>query len=448
MSYAGSARLTNSMDENKQAILLLSSYFSKPGNGAPTPLTALEYGRFAGWMAKNDFKPSDLFHRADELLRNWSDPKKKVTSERVLYLMGRGLAMSVALEKWQSAGIWVIARSDSEYPQQLKDRLHQASPAVLFGVGEKRLLNSGGLAVVGSRGINAAEVSLTSAVSARAAREGLNVVSGGAKGVDETAMVGALEADGTAVGVLANDLFKGAVAGKWRQYLKRGDLVLVSPFYPEARFQVGNAMGRNKYIYCLADYGLVVRSEQGSGGTWAGATENLKKNWVPLFSALPSGAEGNAALIDMGARPLELDLSGLSLSSFSLRSQLDDVGTGTDSNESQATTATSVQLVNEPNVNGSSSVDSAHSYHENAQVVIECHQGIQSYSEFLPVATQFISGKGNAKFADINDHFEGITKKCVREWLDAAVEAGELVRPGRALVYIVNAQGDALSQSV
>ena len=62
-------------------------------------------------------------------------------------------------------------------------------------------------------------------------------MSGGARGVDETAMLASLEAEGTALGVLANDLLKAAISGKWRKYLKINQLVLVSTYYPEAHFQ-------------------------------------------------------------------------------------------------------------------------------------------------------------------------------------------------------------------
>ena len=37
------------------------------------------------------------------------------------------------------------------------------------------------------------------------------------------------------------------------------NLVLISPFYPDAGFNVGNAMQRNKYIYCLSDAAMVDR---------------------------------------------------------------------------------------------------------------------------------------------------------------------------------------------
>ena len=59
-------------------------------------------------------------------------------------------------------------------------------------------------------------------------------------------------------------------------------------------------MQRNKYIYCLADAALVVHSGT-KGGTWNGATENLRNRWVPLWVKRTADAvAGNHALAQQG----------------------------------------------------------------------------------------------------------------------------------------------------
>jgi len=122
-------------------------------------------------------------------------------------------------------------------------------------------------------------------------------------------MAGALDASGTAVGVLADSLLKAAVAHRWRGSLRRGDLVLLSPFHPQADFSVGNAMARNKYVYCLAVAAVVVHSGR-SGGTWNGALENLERGWVPLWVKPTADREaGNAGLIQRGGHWLPEPLS-------------------------------------------------------------------------------------------------------------------------------------------
>jgi predicted Rossmann fold nucleotide-binding protein DprA/Smf involved in DNA uptake len=63
-------------------------------------------------------------------------------------------------------------------------------------------------------------------------------------------------------------------------------------------------MGRNRLIYTLADYAIVVASDAESGGTWAGATEAIRHGWLPVFvlqhNQMP---EGNRLLLQKGARP-------------------------------------------------------------------------------------------------------------------------------------------------
>ena len=72
-------------------------------------------------------------------------------------------------------------------------------------------------------------------------------------------------------------------------------------------------MGRNKIIYGLSDYGIVVSSEFQTGGTWAGATEALKSGSCPVFvrdgEKVP---KGNRELLKLGANVLpEKNLSDI-----------------------------------------------------------------------------------------------------------------------------------------
>ena len=116
-------------------------------------------------------------------------------------------------------------------------------------------------------------------------------------------MKGALGSEGTAVAVLADSLLRAATSSLYRRPLLSGDLVLVSAVNPEARFNVGNAMARNRYIYCLSDAAVVVASARGSGGTWSGACENAKAGWVPLWVKQTADTDsGNVNLIARGAR--------------------------------------------------------------------------------------------------------------------------------------------------
>lgn len=294
------------LSADTEVVLLLCGRFGGEKQEAYPPLAPREYGELAKWLKALALRPSDLLTDAGRVALA-SVQEARLERKRVEFLLGRGTAMALALERWARGGLWVISRADvGSFPQRLKDRLKNAAPPLLYGAGDKALLEKGGLAIIGSRDASESALSFTRGIAARCANEGLAVVSGGARGVDAAAMQGATEAGGYCIGVLANDLLKTSVNRQNRIGLQEGRLVLVSPFYPEAGFNAGNAMGRNRYIYTLADQALVIDSALRSGGTWEGAVEDLKHGWVPLYVRTPGEGAGNAALVAEGALPFTL----------------------------------------------------------------------------------------------------------------------------------------------
>jgi predicted Rossmann fold nucleotide-binding protein DprA/Smf involved in DNA uptake len=445
------------MDENKQAILLLSTYFSSAKKGEPTPLTPMEYGRFAFWMKQNDFQPKDLFYKFDEVLSEWVDPKNRILPERLKFLLGRGMAMGIALEKWQSAGIWTVTRSERDYPKRLKMHLKENAPALLFGVGNRQLLNAGGLSIVGSRNIDSVDQQYSKMVAQQAAREGLNIVSGGARGVDETAMLASLEAEGTAVGILANDLLKASISGKWRKYLKNNQLVMVSTYFPEASFSPGNAMGRNKYIYCLSDYCLVVRSEEGQGGTWTGAKENLKKDWIPVFVKSETDASGNPALVKLGALPLILPGNLESETGDWLRDHLNensactndifeaDHRNPTDTQDKETVPESVGKLSGEIEATDEESSNFVEEQTFQEQPLTKSNEPLEKeheqedifYHLFVKYITRLIGEQGHISLAELKKLNADLKQAQIVDWLERATEDGHIERKGSRHIYQV-----------
>lgn len=282
-----------------EVILLLCGRFGGERQDPFQPLSARDYGEFAKWLNARGLRPADLMTAEGQALL-LEVHQAKLDGERLKFLLTRGTAMALALERWNRSGLWVISRGDLEFPKRLKHHLKHAAPPLLYGAGSKDILNKGGLAIIGSRDASESALEFTRDVAAQCVHDGLSVVSGGARGVDTAAMQGAVDAGGYAIGVLANDLLKASVHKQNRMGLQSGRLVLVSPFYPEAAFNAGNAMARNKYIYALSDRALVIDSALGSGGTWEGAMEALNRKWVPLYVRTPGHGAGNAALVSNG----------------------------------------------------------------------------------------------------------------------------------------------------
>jgi predicted Rossmann fold nucleotide-binding protein DprA/Smf involved in DNA uptake len=132
--------------------------------------------------------------------------------------------------------------------------------------------------------VDEALVAYTEDIGRLAAKAFRTLISGGARGIDQAAMRGALEAGGKVAGILADSLERAALNRGHRNFLRDGQLALVSPYDPVAGFNVGHAMQRNKLIYALADAALVVSADYEKGGTWAGAIEQLEKlRLVPVY---------------------------------------------------------------------------------------------------------------------------------------------------------------------
>ncbi len=298
-----------SLSSDTQAILLLCAHFGSTLQNGVKPLNNREYNLLARILQQEQFRPGDLLNKT---IIDWLDKHQDNTLEpqRIQQLLDRGALLAIKVEEWTNQGLWILSRGDALYPKRFKVKLKHQAPPLLYGIGNIDLLDKGGIAIVGSRSIDEEGLAYTRYISKLCAQSQIGVVSGGARGVDQEAMLAVLAEGGNSIGILANDLGKDSVSKKYKDAIRANQLVLISPYDPHSRFQVGNAMGRNKYIYALADQSLVVSSDYNSGGTWAGAIEELRRDnaipvWVRFSTKLP---EGNAELLKLGAKPLPDEL--------------------------------------------------------------------------------------------------------------------------------------------
>jgi len=287
------------LTDDTKAIILLCGIFGK--EHTTHPLTQVEYNALASFLVQEKMRPESLLKISD---LNHVAMACKIDQHRLEKLLGRGVQLGFAIEEWQSSGLWIISRSDADYPERYKSHLREKAPALLFGAGDKSLLQGGGLAIVGSRDVDFTGSEFTRTTAKECAQNSLTVVSGAAPGVDQIAMKSALAAGGKAIGIIADNLLKASLERQARYAIAQGQLVLISPYHPQARLTVATAMGRNKLIYAMADYALVVSAEHNKGGTWAGAEEELKRS-KPLTVFVRTGENvpsGNIKLLELGAQ--------------------------------------------------------------------------------------------------------------------------------------------------
>jgi predicted Rossmann fold nucleotide-binding protein DprA/Smf involved in DNA uptake len=284
------------LDDRDLAALALTSRLV---DARVKPLSPREF-----WALRRDVEPSALHGMtARDIAAEYLVPNDH--AERIARLFDRSAALALAVEKLGHSGIWTVTGVGQTYPERLRTRLRDAAPVVLHGVGDMSPLETDGIGVVGSRNVSEEGSEVARAIARMAVRSGIPVISGAARGVDRDAMNSAFDEHGKVVGVLADSLQRAVAKPGMRKGVFRGQICLVTPFAPDVAFSVGNAMARNKIIYGLARCTVVVASDEGTGGTWAGAVEALKNGYGRVASWVGAGSgPGNKALVEQGALEL------------------------------------------------------------------------------------------------------------------------------------------------
>lgn len=187
------------------------------------------------------------------------------------------------LESMARHGIDVVALGDALYPAKLL-LLGDYAPPLLFVRGRVELLHVDAVAIVGSRNATLYGLDVAEAAGAAAARAGVCVVSGLARGVDATAHAAALEEDGATVAVLGCgvDVTYPRENRALQERIAACGL-LVSEFLPGDGPRQFHFPYRNRIIALLSKAVLVVEAGAQSGAMTTAA--HAVQHEVPVYCA-------------------------------------------------------------------------------------------------------------------------------------------------------------------
>ena len=301
-------------NDDSLATILLVSRIARDG---VAPLGASQFWRLVDQVGD----PGGLLGRTENDLIG--SGLRVDMAARVAGLLSRSVVMAFDLDQLDQSGIATLTPLDEGYPQRLRARPGSKRPAILHAAGALELLDQPGVGVVGSRNVSKYGAEVAKALGRQAASLGLPLISGAARGVDQLAMNAAFQAGGTVVGVPAHSLVRTLRTPDVRRAVHEGRTVMCSPYAPDSPFTVGKAMGRNKLIYALSDVTVAVAADNGSGGTWTGATEAMRGDHCRVAVWRGSGeGPGNDPLERRGALPLT-DASDLSRILDGARSDLE-----------------------------------------------------------------------------------------------------------------------------
>ena len=296
----------NSLSENDLATLLLCSDMAC--DSKIKPYSDSTYSKFAQALFKSGYQPSDLFSmEPSKILEITQEHKTLFTrvknldfSERIPLLIKRHTQLTIELSEVEKRGIRVVTRADKmNYPQKLRLKFKDtgiAIPSVIYYVGDLSLVKSiRAVAIVGSRELTSdtGAQKFTEIFTQKVSQSGFAISSGGAKGIDHIAEVTSRDCGSLSFITVPDNLAKRILEPEVRKSLLDECSVYLSLTHPNSRFSGYNAMARNKIIYALSDYAMVVtcsfvsdakgKPYPNKGGTWVGAHECAKFNLSKLL---------------------------------------------------------------------------------------------------------------------------------------------------------------------
>ena len=212
-------------------------------------------------------------------------------SQRIVRLLEEEQLLESYLRRGAQAGCIALTRVSPGYPLILRQRLGLDSPGCLWGKGDWNLLGTPAISLVGSRELEKDNRMFAQQAGRHAAKQGLTLISGNARGADRTAQEACLEAGGSVISIIADELTK---------VEPREHVLYLSEDGFDEGFSAQRALSRNRCIHALGQIVFVAQAALGKGGTWDGTVRNLRFGWSPV-ACFRDGSPASLELEQMGA---------------------------------------------------------------------------------------------------------------------------------------------------
>lgn len=285
------------MKLTEQGFLLLTSHLGNPDR---RPLTPPQLRLLTKRMTQASPPGDDCELEPRHLIALGLDWE---LSERIVTLLGDTELLAWYLHRARRLGCVPITRSDPHYPARIRRRLGPESPGCLWLKGDPSLLKVPSAALVGSRELQPQNREFASQTGIQAAKQGLALVSGNARGADTVGQNACLAAGGQVICVIADEL---------HTKREQSGVLYISEEDYDAPFSASRALHRNRVIHALGEVTIAAQCSFRKGGTWDGSTANLRYGYTPLC-CFRDGSQASQELAQMGARLIGFDeLSDLS----------------------------------------------------------------------------------------------------------------------------------------
>lgn len=285
------------MTPREQGFLLLTGYLGDPER---RPLTVPQFRKLA-LMARSMEQPRQERELTAEDLQALGC--NTAFARRVVNLLSQEEQLSWYVKSGVEQNCAPLTRLSEQYPDRLRKVLGLDAPGTLWTKGNRDILNTPTMSVVGSRDLRPENFTFARELGRQAALQGYTLVSGNARGADRAAQDSCLEHGGKVISIVADALYSRP---------EQENVLYVSEEGFDLSFSAARALQRNRIIHSFSCKTFVVQCSLGKGGTWNGTENNLRHGWSQVV-CFDDGSDACRELECMGAMLTELD----ALSDFS-----------------------------------------------------------------------------------------------------------------------------------
>lgn len=280
----------------ERGFLLLCCHLGDPER---RPLTVAQFRKLARRVRGSEKAPGDRELQLSDLTALGFSRDE---GQRILQLLEEEALLDRYLRKAAKSGCIPLTRLTPGYPRRILDALGDDAPGCLWARGDLSLLECPGIALVGSRELKPENERFARQVGVEAAKQGLTLISGNARGADRTAQDACLVSGGGVISIVADRLTDHVPAGRMLYLSEEGF---------DLEFSSQRALSRNRCIHALGISAIAAQCSLRTGGTWDGSVKNLRFGWSPLY-VFDDGSESADLLEQMGAVKLGIgDLKDL-----------------------------------------------------------------------------------------------------------------------------------------
>lgn len=278
------------MNIREQGFLLLTGYLGDPER---RPLTISQFRKLATMVKTMEVPTQERELTAVDLQALGCS---SAFARRVVNLLAQEEQLRWYLKSGSRCGCEPMTRLSEQYPDRLRKVLGFDAPGTLWTKGDRNILSTPTISVVGSRELNPMNLTFAAELGRQAALQGYTLVSGNARGADRAAQEACLQHGGKVISVVADAL---------NRLPNQERILYISEEGFDLPFTAIRALQRNRIIHSLSEKTFVVQCTKGKGGTWSGTKDNLHHNYSQVY-CFDDNSDACRELICMGAVSVDI----------------------------------------------------------------------------------------------------------------------------------------------